>query len=239
MDFNEAVVKKTQQEAKKSSYTKRHSKPGKQYIKKELKHEGETERRKKVTKYDKETQVTCGGQHKYKVKHSEQRTQKEVQIESESESSASSSEREIVRGDNSDSTEESYSSEQEEDSAEEVSETERYQKPSEQQKEDEYPHSYRETPVRKTKEKGKGKSGKSSDLKKSKYKSQCKAKGRVKPKKKMVPQSVGKASQHEKHVMLMTNVKELFDNLSKRSQKSILRKEYKKHQQRMKVNPLK
>ena len=196
MEVNEAVVKKTQQRAKKSPYVKRHSKPGKQYnIEKELIHEGETQRTKKATKYDKESQVVCDSQHRHKVKHSEQRAQEEVQIESESESSASSSEQAIVQGDNSDSTEESNFSEQEEDSAEEVSETERYQKPSEQPREDEYPHSHRETPVRKIK----GKRGKkSSDHEKSKYISQSKAEGKAKQKKKAVDQSVSnEASQHE------------------------------------------
>ena len=177
MEVNEAVVKNTQQKAKKSPYTKRHSKPEKEYVEKESKREGETQRK---TKYDKESQVVCGSQHRHKVKHSEQRAQKEVQIESESESSASSSEQEIVQVDNSDSTEESNSSEQEEDSAEEVSETERYQKPSEQPREDEYLHSHRETLVRKTK----GKSGMSSILlskKKSKvYKSVAKEQQKMK-----------------------------------------------------------
>ena len=194
MEVNEAVVKKTQQRAKKSPYGKRHSKPEKEYIEKELKHKGETQRKKKATKYDKESRVVCGSQHRHKVKHSEQRAQKEVQIECESESSASSSEQEIIQIDNSDSTEESNSSEQEEDSAEEVSETERYQKPSEQPKEDEYPHSQRETPVRKIK----GKRGKSSDLEKTKFESQSKAEVKAKQKKKMVDQSVSnEASQHE------------------------------------------
>ena len=190
MEVNEKVVKMTQQKAKKSPYTKRRSKPRKQ----ELKHKGETQRKNKATKYDEENQVICGSQHRHKVKHSEQRAQKEVQIESESESSASSSEQEIVGGDNSDSTEESHSSEQEEDSAEEVSETERYQKPSEQPKEDEYPHSHRETPVSNTK----GKRGESSDLDTTKCESQSKTEGKAKQKKKVEDQSVGsKASQHE------------------------------------------
>ena len=193
IEVNEAVVKKTQQKAKKSPYTKRRSKPEKEYIE-ETKREGETQIKKKATKYDKGSQVVCGSQHRHKVKHSEQRAQKEVQIESESESSSSSSEQEIVQGDNSDSTEESNSSEQEEDSAEEVSETERYQKPSEQPREDEYPHSHRETPVRKTK----GKIGKSSDLEKSKFESQSKPEGKAKRKKKAIDQSVSnEASQHE------------------------------------------
>ena len=190
MDVNEAVVKKIQQKAKKSP----RSKPEKEYIEKESKHEGETQRKKKATKYyDKESQVVCGSQHRHKVKHSEQRPQTEVQIESESESSASSSEQEIIQIENSDSTEESYSSEQEEDSAEEVSETERYQKPSEQPRDDEYPHSHRETPVRNTK----GKTGKSSDLEKTKFESQSKPEGKAKRKRKAAEQSVSKASQHE------------------------------------------
>ena len=75
-------------------------------------------------------------------------------------------------------------------SAEEVSETERYQKPSKQPREDEYPHSHREIPVRMTK----GKRGKSSDLEQSKYKIQSKPKGKQK---KAVDQSDSKASQHE------------------------------------------
>ena len=194
MDVNEAVVKKIKQKAKKCPYIKRHPKPEKQYIEKESKHRGETQRKKKATKYDKESQVVCGSQHRHKVKHSEQRAQKEVQIESESESFASScSEQEIVRVDNSDSTEESYSLEQEEDSAEEVSETERYQKPSERPKVDEYPHSHRETHVRMTK----GKIGRCSDLEKSKFESQSKPEAKAKQKKKEVDQSVSKASQHE------------------------------------------
>ena len=193
LNVYEAVFKKNQQKAKKSPYTKRHSKPGKQYIEKEMKHEGETQRKKKATKYDKESKVVCGSQHRHKVKHSEQRAQREVQIESESESSASSSEQEIIQIDNSDSTEESHSSEQEDDSAEEVSETERYQKPSEQPREDEYLHSHRETPVRKTK----GKRGKSSELEKTKFESHSKPEGKAKRKKKAVDQSVSKASQHE------------------------------------------
>ena len=191
MDVNEAVVKKTQQRAKKSPYIKRHSKPGKQYIEKESKCEGETQRKKKATKNDKESQVVYGSKPRHKMKHSEQRAQKEVQVESESESSASSSERKIVQVDKSDSTEESYSSEQEKGSAEEVSETERYQKPSEQPREDEYPHSHRETPVRKTK----GKRGKF--LEKSKFESQSKPEGKAKRIKKAVDQSISKASQNE------------------------------------------
>ena len=169
VQMNEAVVKKNQQRTKQSP-TKRDSKTGKQYIEKESKHKGETQRKKRTTEYDKEREVVCGSRYRHKVKHSEQREQKEMQIESESESSASSSEQEIVQVDNSDSTEESYSSEQEEDSAEEVSETERYQKPSEQPKKDKYPHSHGETPVRKTK----GKRRKSSDLEKTKFESQSK-----------------------------------------------------------------
>ena len=184
IDINEAVVKKTQQKAKKSPYTKRNSKPGKEYIEKELKHKGETQRKKKLTK---ESQVICGSQHRRKVKCSEQRAQKEVRIEPESESSASSSEQEI---NNSDSTEESYSSEQEEDSAEEVSETERYQKYSELLEGIEYPHFHRGTPVEKTK-------GKSSNLEKTKFKSQKKPERKAKREKKAADQSVSKASQHE------------------------------------------
>ena len=180
MDVNEVVVKMTQQ---KSPYTKRHSKPGKKCIEKELKHEGETQRKKKATKYDKESQVVCGSQHRHKVKHSEQRAQKEVQIESESESSASSSEQEIVQADNSDSREESNSSEQEEDSAEEVSETERYQKPSEQPRDDE---SHRETPVIRAK----GKSGMSSTLLSKKKSKVYESGGKEKQKTKAVDQSV-------------------------------------------------
>ena len=180
MEVNEAVVK-----AKKSPYIKRHSKPGKQYIEKESKHKGETQRRKKATKYDEESQVVCGNQHRHKVKHSEQTAQKEVQIESESESSASSSAQEIIQINNSDSTEESNSSEQEQDSAEEVSETERYQKPSEQPREDEYPHSHRETPVKKTK----GKSGTSSILLSKKKSIVYESGGKEKQKMKAVDQS--------------------------------------------------
>ena len=186
MEVHEAVVKKTQQRVKKSPYAKRHSKPDKEYIEKELKHEGEIQRKKKATKYDKESQVVCGSQHRHKVKPSEQRAQEEVQIESESESSESSSEQEIIQINNSDSTEESYSSEEEEDSAEEVSETERYQKPSEQPREDEYPHSHRETPVRKTK----GKSGTSSIILSKKKSKVYESGGKEKQKMKAVDQSV-------------------------------------------------
>ena len=96
------------------------------------------------------------------------------------------SSQEIVQGKNSDSTEKSYSSEQNEDLAEEVSKAERYQKPLEQPREDEYPHSHRETPVRKTK----GKSGISSILL-SKNKSKVyESGGRGKQKTKAVDQSV-------------------------------------------------
>ena len=194
LNVDEKVVKMTQQKAKKSTYTKRHSKPGKQYIEKESKHKGETQRKKKATKYDKESQVVCSSKHRHKVKHSEQRAQKEVQIESESESFASNSEEETVNTDDFETAEESYSSEQEKDSAEEVSETERYQKPSEQPRDDEYPHSHRETPVRKTK----GKRGKSSAIEKTKFESQSKPEGKAKRKKKSIDQSVSnKASQHE------------------------------------------
>ena len=190
MNVNEAVVKKTQKKAKKSHYTKRYSKPDKVY---EPQSKGKIPQKRKATKYDKESEVLCGRQDRLEVKYSEKRAQKVVEIESESESSASSGDQEITQIDNSDSTEESFSSEQEEDSAEEVSETERHQKPSEQPKGVEYPHSHRETPVRKTK----GKRGKSSDLEKTKFKSQSKPKGKAKPKKKAVDQSVSKASQHE------------------------------------------
>ena len=186
MEVNEAVVKKTEQKANKSPYTKRHSKPEKEYIEKETQGEGETQRKKKATKYDKESQVVCDSQHRHKVKHSEQGAQKEVQIESESESSASSSEQEIIQIENSDSTEGSNSSEIEEDSAEEVSETERYQKPSEQPREDEYPHSHRETPVRKTK----GKSGTSSILLSKKKSKVYESGGKEKQMMKAVNQSV-------------------------------------------------
>ena len=179
MEVNEAVVKKTDQKAKKSPYTKRHSKPEKEYIAKETQGEGETRRKK-------ESQVICDSQHRHKVKHSEQRAQKEVQIESESESSASSSEQEIIQIENSDSTDGSNSSEQEEDSAEEVSETERYQKPSEQPREDEYPHSHRETPVRKTN----GKSGTSSILLSKKKSKVYESGGKEKQMMKAVDQSV-------------------------------------------------
>ena len=75
-----------------------------------------------------------------------------------------------------------HSLKQEEDLAEEVSETERYQKPSEQPREDEYPHSHRETSVRKTK----GKRGKISYLEKTKYESQSKHERKAKRKKKAV-----------------------------------------------------
>ena len=186
MDVNEAVVKKSQQKAKKYLYTRSHSKSGKQYIEKEMKCEGETQRRKKATKYNKESQVVCGSQLRHKVKHSEQRAQKEVQIESESESSASSSEQEISQGDNSDPTEESNSSEPEEDSAEEVSETERYQKPSEQPREDEYPHSHRVRSV----VRAKGKSGMSSILLSKRKSKVYESGGMEKQKMKAVDQSV-------------------------------------------------
>ena len=191
MDVNEAAVKKTQGNPNMSPYTKRHSKPEKEYNT-QIQHEGYTQRKKKATKY-KESEVVCGSQHRHKVKYSERRAQKQVQIESESKSSASSSEQEIIQVNNSDSTEESYSSEQEESSAEEVSETERYQKPSEQPREDEYPHSHRETPVRRIK----GKRGKSSDLAKTRFESQSKPEVKAKRKKKAADQSVSKASQHE------------------------------------------
>ena len=82
--------------------------------------------------------------------------------------------------------EESYSSEQEEDSAEEVSETERYQKPSEQPREDEYPHSHRETPVIRAK----GKSGMSSTLLSKKKSKVYESGGKEKQKMKAVDQSV-------------------------------------------------
>ena len=192
---NEAVVTKNQQKAKKYLHRKRHSKLGKQYIEKESKCEGKTQRKRKVTTYDNESEVLCGRQDRYyKVKHSEQRAQKEVKIESESESSASSSEQEIIQSDNSDSTEESYSSKQEEDSAEEVSETERYQK---QLREDEYPHSHREKPVIRAK----GKSRKYTTLlpkQKSKmFGSESKPKEDAKQKKKAIDQSGSMLMQNE------------------------------------------
>ena len=184
MNVNEAVLKKTQQTSNKSPYSKRYFKPEKE---KGTKYEGKTKIKKRATN-DKESEVVCGSQDKHKMKHS----QKEVQIESECEPSVSSSENEKVQGDNSDSTEGSYSTEQEEDSAEEVSETERYQKPSEQSREDEYPHSHRETPVRMTKGKRKF-----SALEKSKYESQSKPEGKAKQKINAADQSVSIASQHE------------------------------------------
>ena len=190
LNVNEEVIKKTQQKLKKSPHKERHSMPEKEYIEKEIKHEGRT-RKNKATKYDKERKVVCGSQHRHKVKHSEQSDQEE-QMESESESPATSSEQQIQIN-NSDSTEESYSSEQESDSAEEVSEKERYQKPSEQPRDDEYPHSHRETPVRKTK----GRRGQSSDLEKTKFEIQSKPEGKAKREKKAADQSVSTASQHE------------------------------------------
>ena len=192
MNVKEAVVKKTQEKAKKSHYTKMYSKPEKVY-ERETQSKGKTPQKRKATKYDKESEVLCGGQDRHKVKYSEKRAQKVVEIESESELSASCSDQEIIQIDNSDSTEESFFSEHEEDSAEEVSETERHQKPSEQPKGVEYPHSHRETPVRKTK----GKRGKSSDLEKTKFESQSKPEGKTKRKKKVIDQSVSKVPQHE------------------------------------------
>ena len=188
IDVNETVVKTTQHKAIKSSYTMRHSKPEKGYIDKAMQCERKI---RKATKYDIESEVACDSQHRHKVKHSEQRAQKAEQIESETESSASSSEQEIMQVDNSDSTEELYSSEQEEDSAEEICET--YQKSLKQQKSDEYPHSHREILVGKAKRKR----GKSSDLEQNKYISQSNPKGKPKHKKKAVDQSVSKASQHK------------------------------------------
>ena len=186
MNVNEAVVKKTQEKAKKSHYTKRYSKPEKVYERK-TQSKGKTPQKRKATKYyDKESEVLCGQQDRHKVKYSEKRAQKVVEIESESDSSASSSEQEISRVDNSDSTKESFSSEQEGDSAEEVSETERYQKPTEQPKGVEYPHSHKETKRRK-----------SSDLEKTKFERQSKPEGKAKRKNKVVYQSVSEASQHE------------------------------------------
>ena len=194
MNINEAVAKKTKQKAKKFSHTKSHLKPEKEYIAKGTQYEGKTKRKAKATKYDKESQVVCGSQQRHKVKHSEQRAQKWVQIESESESSASNSKEETVNTDDFVTAEESYSSEQEEDSAEEVSETERYQKPSEQPRDDEYPHSHRETPVRKTR----GKRRKYSDLEKTMFESLSKPEAKVKRKLTAVDQSVSnEASQHE------------------------------------------
>ena len=188
LNVNEEVIKKTQQKLKKSTHKERHSMPEKGYIEKEMKHEGKTQKN-KATQYDKERKVVCGSQHRHKVKHSEQ-SEQGVQMESESESPASSSEQQIQIN-YSDSTEESHSSEQEEDSAEEVSETERYQKPSEQPREDEYPHSHRETPARRTK----GKRGKDEKIK---FESQSKPEGMAKRKKKAVDQLVSnEASQHE------------------------------------------
>ena len=153
--------------------------------------EGKIPPKKKATKCDNEGEVVCGSQHRHKVKHSEQRARKEEQIESESESSASSSEEETVNTDDFETPEKSHSSEQY-DSAEEISERERYQKPSEQPREDEYPHSHRETPVRKTKEK----TGKSSDFEKTKFESQTKPEGKAKRKKKAEDIS-SEASRHE------------------------------------------
>ena len=188
IDVIEAVVKKTKQKAKKSPYMKNTSKPEKEY-EKQAQPKGETQRKKKATEYEKESEVVCSSPERHIMKHSEQRAQKEVQIKFESESSASSSEQEKVQGNNFDSTEESYSSEQEEDSAEEVSETERYQKPSEQPRKSD---SHREAPV--TKKKGKI----SSAIKKSKYESQSKPGEKVKRKKKAIDQSIiNEASQHE------------------------------------------
>ena len=192
MNVNKAVAKITKQKAKKSPHMKRRSKPEKEYIAKETQYKGKTQRKNKTTKYNRENQMVCGSWNRHKVKQSEQRVQKEVQIESESESSASCSKEEIVNTDDFETAEESYSSEQEEDSAEEVSETKRYQKPSEQPREDEYPHSHRETPVRKTK----GKRGKSSDLDKTKFESQSKPEGKAKQKKEAEDVS-SEASQHE------------------------------------------
>ena len=185
MNVNEAVVKKTQEKAKKSHYTKRHSKSEKVY-EREPRSKGKIPQKRKSTKYDKESEVLCGRQDRHKVKYSEKRAQEEVQIESESELSASSSEQEIIQVDNSDSTEESNSSEQEEDSAEEVSEPERHQKPSEQPKGVEDPHSHKEAKRRK-----------SSDLEKTKFERQSKPEGKAKRKSNVVDQSVSKASQHE------------------------------------------
>ena len=138
------------------------------------------------------------------------------QIESKGEQ-----ERNVV---NSDSTEESYSSEQEEDSAEEVSETERYQKPSEQPREDEYPHSHRETPVRKTK-------GEriSSTLEKNKSESQSKPEGKTKRQKKAIDQSVNKALQHkmayDAHGMCERDAREHKQKKSEKHSKKGLQKE--------------
>ena len=188
INVNEAVVKKTQKKAKKSHYTKREK-----VYERETQSKGKTPPKRKATKYDKESKVLCGRQDRLEVKYSEKRAQKVVEIESESESSASSGDQEITQIDNSDSTEESFSSEQEEDSAEEVSETKRHQKPSELPKGVEYPHSHRETAVRKTK----GKRGKSSDLEKTKFVSQSKPEGKTKRKKKAEDQSVSISSQHE------------------------------------------
>ena len=188
MNVNEAVAKTTKEISKKSPYTKGRSKPEKEYIERESKHGGDTQRKKKATKYDEDSEVVCGNQLRRTVKHSEQRAQKEEQIESESESSASSSEEETVNTDDFETAEESYSSEQDERSSEET------EKPSKQPRGDENPHSHRKTPVKKTREKR----GKSLAIEKTKFESQNKPKAKAKQEKKAEDQSVIiEVSQHE------------------------------------------
>ena len=192
INVNKAVLK----QAKNSPHKKRHSKPENVY-ERETRSEGKTKRKKNAIQ-DKEREVVCSSRDRHKVKYSEQRAQEVVLIQSESDSSASSSEEQIIQVNNSDSTEETYSSEQGENSAEEVSEKERYQKPSEQPREDEYPHCYREPPETKMK----GESEKSYTLlskKKHKvYESRIQHEGKRKRNKKAVDPSVNdKVSQHE------------------------------------------
>ena len=73
IDVNEAVVKMILQKAKKSPYTGRHSKPEKENIESGMQCERKTQRIRKATKYNKESEVVRGSQHRHKVKHSEQR----------------------------------------------------------------------------------------------------------------------------------------------------------------------
>ena len=181
---SEAADKNTQQNYNKSS-TKRYSEPVKDYereiqheikarSKKKEEHEKEisTRRENKMLLHDRQYQ-----QKSSVTKFSEQRTQEVVQIESESESNSA----EETNTDTFETAEETHSSEQEEYSDEEISATERYQKPSEQPREDEYPHSHREIPVRKIK----GKRGKYSDLF-TKFESQSKPERKAKLKKKAI-----------------------------------------------------
>ena len=106
---NKAMVEETQEKAKESPYTKRHSEPDKDY-KREMQHEGKTKR---ATDDKGKSESEVVDRHKVITgEYSEQRAPKEVQKAAKSKSIASSSEGEAVT-DDFETAEGAFSSEQE------------------------------------------------------------------------------------------------------------------------------